>query len=85
MDDKREICVWDNGRVIPVTFINIPDASTKEAAAYVEYVQSKIKAPLDKLTVKMCDDGKVDVSYEGNGTKFERIRRITGKEVAVCC
>lgn len=75
---KKEICVWVDGKVIPVTFINIPDATTKEAAAYVNYAQSRMTAPLDNLTVKMCDDGKVDVSYEGNGTKFERIRRITG-------
>ena len=78
MYDKREICVWTNGKVIPVIFINIPDATTKEAGAYVNYVQQRIKAPLDKLTVKMCDDGMVDVHYEGNGQKFERIRRITG-------
>jgi anaerobic ribonucleoside-triphosphate reductase len=75
---KKEICVWLDGKVIPVTFINIDDPTTKEAAAYVEYVQSRIKAPLDNLTVKMCDDGMVDVHYEGNGEKFERIRRITG-------
>lgn len=74
----KEICVADEGRVIPVTFINLPDANTKEASAYVEYVKARIKTPLDSLTVKACADGKVDVHYEGNGTKFERIRRVTG-------
>ena len=74
----KEICVWGEGKVIPVTFINLPDATTKEAAAYVEYVKARIKTPLDSLTVTLCNDGKVDVHYEGNGQKFERIRRITG-------
>ena len=74
----KEICVWDNGKVIPVTFINLPDATTEEARNYVDYVKARIKTPLDSLAVKLCDDGKVDVRYEGNGQKFERIRRITG-------
>ena len=78
MEGAKEICVWDNGRVIPVLFVNLPDATTKEARNYVDYVQARIKAPLDSLTVTACADGKVDLHYEGNGTKFERIRRITG-------
>lgn len=78
MEGAKEICVWDNGRVIPVLFVNLPDATTKEARNYVDYVQARIKAPLDNLVVKACNDGKVDVYYAGNGEKFERIRRVTG-------
>ncbi len=74
----KEICVWDKGKIIPVLFINLPDATTEEARNYVDYVGQRIKTPLDSLTVTLCDDGKVDVHYEGNGTKFERIRRVTG-------
>ena len=34
--------------------------------------------PLVEITVKLCDDGKVDLGYLFKGEKFERIRRITG-------
>lgn len=81
MQEAKEICVWDEGRVIPVLFFNLPDATTKEARNYVDYVKARIKTPLDSLTVTLCDDGKVDVHYEGNGQKFERIRRITGEPI----
>lgn len=63
---------------IPVVFINVPSPTTKEAANYVDYVKENISTPLKDITVKMCEDGKVDVSYNGQGEKFERIRRITG-------
>lgn len=63
---------------IPVTFVNLPDANTREAANYVEYVQQRVNCPVKKITVKACDDGKVDVHYNAQGEKFERIRRITG-------
>ena len=77
---EKIIHVLDEGAVIPVKFIGLPDANTKEAANYVDYVNAhKTKnIPLAEVTVKMCKDGKVDVSYLAQGEKFERIRRITG-------
>ena len=38
---------------------------------------------ITSITVTLCDDGKVDLSYVAHGQKFERIRRITGKPIAV--
>ena len=64
--------------VVPVKFVNLPDANTKEAAAYVEYVQTRIQTPLKEVKVTLRADGYVDVEYFGKGEKFERIRRITG-------
>lgn len=78
MEKVREIIVWLKGRIIPVELVNLPDATTQEARCYAEYVQDRIKAPVESLRVEACADGKVDVHYCGNGEKFERIRRITG-------
>ena len=63
---------------VPVTFVNVPAPSTKEAANYLEYVQERVNCPIAEITVTLCDDGKVDVEYLAKGAKFERIRRITG-------
>ncbi|MBR0289063.1 MAG: hypothetical protein IJQ82_08800, partial [Selenomonadaceae bacterium] len=41
-------------------------------------VRERVKNPVSYITVKLCDDGKVDVSYVARGEKFERIRRVTG-------
>ena len=48
-----------------------------EAKNYVAYVKEK-NPQVNNIKVKLCDDGKVDVSYTARGEKFERIRRITG-------
>lgn len=77
----KVINVYDGENIIPVTFINLPDANTKEAANYVDYVKvhkSASSPPVATITVKKCSDGKVDVSYLAVGEKFERIRRVTG-------
>ena len=52
-----------------------------EAQRYIEYVLANTaveNTPLVEITVKLCDDGKVDLGYLFKGEKFERIRRITG-------
>lgn len=52
-----------------------------EAQRYIEYVLANTaveNTPLVEITVKLCDDGKVDLGYLFKGVKFERIRRITG-------
>lgn len=63
---------------VKVNFLGIDDATREEAANYVAYVRGRVSEPLKTISVKMCDDGKVDVSYTARGEKFERIRRITG-------
>jgi hypothetical protein len=70
---------------VEVTFTNLPDATEEEAAKYIDFVKSEVTTPLKSIVVTLCDDGKVDVSYLAKGEKFERIRRITGTGVAVCC
>lgn len=75
------IKVNDGGKIIPVVFLGVPNATKEEARNYVEYIKARIKTPLESVEVKMCDDGKVDVSYSAKGEKFERIRRITGEPI----
>lgn len=73
--------VGNADNLVKVTFVNVPDTSTKEAARYVDYVLANVKienTPLAEIVVTMCNDGKVDVEYLFRGAKFERIRRITG-------
>ena len=73
--------VGNADNLVKVTFVNVPDTSTKEAARYVDYVLANVKitnTPLAEIVVTMCNDGKVGVEYLFKGTKFERIRRITG-------
>lgn len=72
------INVFEGQNIIPVKFHGIDDPSTKEAAAYVDFVQSRVNCPVKEIDVKLCNDGNVDVEYFAQGEKFERIRRITG-------
>ena len=67
---------------VQVTAENLENFTEHEAKNYVDYVRKHTETPLKEITVKMCDDGKVDVEYFAQGEKFERIRRITGKEIA---
>ena len=63
---------------VEVTSSGLDNFTESEATNYVNYVRSQVQTPLKSINVKMCDDGKVDVSYTAKGEKFERIRRITG-------
>ena len=63
---------------VKVNFVGIDDATREEAANYVAYVRGRVSEPIKTISVKLCDDGLVDVSYTARGEKFERIRRITG-------
>lgn len=63
---------------IPVKFNWFTDASEQEAKNYVDYVAQRVDYPVKSVTVTQCDDGCVDVDYELDTPKFERIRRITG-------
>lgn len=67
---------------VTVFFIGeaLDDATEQEARNYVDYVKSRVKTDdtLDEIYITASDDGKVDLSYQFQGEKFERIRRITG-------
>ena len=63
---------------VKVNFIGIDDATRDEAANYVAYVRGRVTEPVKSISVKLCEDGMVDVGYIARGEKFERIRRITG-------
>ena len=63
---------------VKVNFIGIDDATREEATNYVTYVRGRVSMPIKTISVKLCEDGMVDVSYTARGDKFERIRRITG-------
>ena len=67
---------------VEVTAVGLENFTAQEAQNYVDYVRAQVETPLKSVKVSMCDDGKVDVSYLAKGEKFERIRRITGKEIA---
>ena len=56
------------------------DATEQEARNYIDYVKNRVKTDdtLDEIYVYACDDGKIDLSYQFQGEKFERIRRVTG-------
>ena len=55
----------------------------KELLNYVRYVRSKVTAPVTEIEAVLDAGGMVDLNYK-TYQKFERIRRITGKEIAVC-
>lgn len=48
-----------------------------ELKNYVDYTKERVPE-VSKIHVDLADDGGVDISYTAYGTKFERIRRITG-------
>ena len=61
------------------------DFSLDELKNYVAFVKKNVAGNVTAVTVKNSDDGFVDLNYTVNNPKFERIRRITGKEIAVQC
>lgn len=70
---------------VNVSWFGIDDFTDDEARNYIDYVltNAPCNAPLENIVVKMCNDGKVDVNYQYHDRPFERIRRITGKRIAV--
>lgn len=59
------------------------DFSATELKYYVEVAKSKFKDDkITKLEVRLEEDGRVALTYTKQGVKFERIRRITGEEIA---
>ena len=50
----------------------------RELVAAVEVNGADVAQNLSSVTVTLCDDGDVDLSYVTHNQRFERIRRITG-------
>jgi len=63
---------------VKITSIGLDDLTESEAQNYIDYVRERVETPLKELEVELCDDGKIDLRYNAQGDKFERIRRITG-------
>ena len=63
---------------VKIKSVGLDNFSEDEAKKYIAYVRERISEPLKSIEVRMCEDGKVDVEYNAQGEKFERIRRITG-------
>ncbi len=51
--------------------------SKDELKNYVEYAKAHTEGTLERIRIKLCADGGVDIDYKTN-VPFERIRRITG-------
>ena len=49
-----------------------------EAARYVDYVRKQTGRPVKEIIVTDAGNGDVNLHYELQTEKFERIRRITG-------
>ena len=50
----------------------------RELVSAVEVDGANVAQNLSSVTVTLCDDGCVDLSYVAHNQRFERIRRITG-------
>lgn len=61
---------------VRVTATNF-NPSLDELKAYVDFVKARVDN-VTSVTVTLCDDGCVDLSYVARNQKFERIRRVTG-------
>lgn len=65
-----------NGINVTVTGIN--DMSQKEIIGYIEMLQNENQEELCSLEISPAEDGEINLDYELQPAKFERIRRITG-------
>ena len=63
---------------IDVTVNGLNDVSEQEIVNYIDYVQAQTKEKVNSLKLSATKDGQVDIRYELQPQKFERIRRITG-------
>ena len=65
-----------NGINVTVTGFN--DMTEKEIIGYIEMLQNENQEELAQLTISPADDGEINLDYELQPAKFERIRRSTG-------
>ncbi len=55
-------------------------SDTDEIRWYIHLVQKDVYIPIAKLKISRADDKHVKLEYESFERKFERIRRITGRD-----
>lgn len=63
---------------INVTVTGFDDMSKKEIIGYIEMLQGEHDKELSQLSISPADNGDINLDYELQPAKFERIRRITG-------
>lgn len=63
---------------VTVETLAVDDISRAEAEKYVAYVRERVSEPVRTIRVIGLPDGTLNLDYELQGPKFERIRRITG-------
>ena len=63
---------------INVTVTGFEDMSKKEIIGYIEMLQNENDGGLARLHISPAEDGEINLDYELQAAKFERIRRITG-------
>lgn len=51
---------------------------TRASELVTESEGADVADNITSVTVTLCDDGGIDLTYVARGQKFERIRRITG-------
>jgi hypothetical protein len=57
---------------------DVEDMTEEEVLQYLRAAQSRTSGKIVKMTVKAFENNELDVKYECQKIKFERIRRITG-------
>ncbi len=63
---------------INVTISGFEDMSQAEIMGYIDMIQSENHDDLTSLAISPAEDGEINLDYELQPAKFERIRRITG-------
>ena len=63
---------------INVTVSGFEDMSQAEIMGYIDMLQSENHDELASLAISPAEDGEINLDYELQPAKFERIRRITG-------
>lgn len=63
---------------INVTISGVEDMSTEEIQGYIDMLQAENQEELASLSISPAENGELNLDYELQPVKFERIRRITG-------
>lgn len=57
---------------------DVDDMTEEEALQYLRSAEGRTSGKIVKMTIMKAEDNNLDVKYECQKIKFERIRRITG-------
>lgn len=63
---------------VNVTVTGFEDMSKKEIVGYIQMLQKENNGNLARLRISPAESGEINLDYELQPAKFERIRRITG-------